>query len=110
MKETENNIAQLFRNDTILFAAFLVIACSVMIFAFTQIIDLVTIAAVHYLIIVVLGISIVAMTWAVTAVLRHLKKHKDQIYRQDLRCLDQIAAQKCQQHQIVHEQEVETAS
>lgn len=110
MKETENNIAQLFRNDTILLGVFLAIACLVMTYAFIQIIDLVPFAAVHYLIIVVLGVSVVAMTWAVTAVLHHLKKHKDQIYREDLRCMDQIAAQKRHPHQVIQEQEVETAS
>ncbi len=109
MRETDKNITKLFRSDTILLTAFLGIACAVIVYALTQILVLVNIATLQYAIIAIASISMIAMIWAVTAVLHHLKKHKDQIYRDDLRCQDLIHERKEEPQQVLP-QEVKAAS
>ncbi len=109
MKETDRNITKLFRSDTVLLVTFLGIACTVIVYALAQILGLVDTATLQYAITAIACISMIAMIWAVTAVLHHLKKHKDQIYRDDLRCQDLIHERKVEPQQVLP-QEVKAAS
>lgn len=84
MKNDSKAIAKLLRTDSLLLAVFLLAAVGIGAFVLVQVMPAVESASLKVLLICVCAISTLVLGGAMASVLMHLRKHKDEVYGEEL--------------------------
>lgn len=84
MKRDSKAIAGLLKGDILMLAVFLLAAVGIGAFVLTQLMPAVESAAIKTLLIVVCAVSTLVLGGAMTSVLMHLRRNKEEVYGEEL--------------------------